>query len=315
MLSQEALLDGDALSFTLLEEHNPPEASEGETKTHNVPANQPQREVVTYRDVTSDFSVSVQMPLCVHGWENAEKQQAMTLMVFDYRLIYTKREHFVKSIKTSFVFDEAAFPAETRSGEGPASPNVVAYAPFEKSMEWKKTEAEVKIQAHGDAKIGIDHGANAELSAGREREISHTQKFFTRGQAGRKFNNRTRKWEEVFWFMQQNESQKDGIPSTFSVAILLKRASNANFKGTFFIRAEAGRWADWKSNCQRMFSKEEDDPVNFDPQSKEKGQKWETFKDKIPEDNLGLLMKDDKLTELVEIWGVDLGTFAPQETS
>ena len=309
MVSQEALLNEGPLSYTLLEEHNPSEAIDGETKTYNDPPNQIQREVVTYRDVTSDFSISVQMPLCVHGWENPEKKQAMSLMVFDYRLIYTKRDHFVKSIKTAYLFDEAAFPAEARSREGPASPSVVAYAPFETPMEWNKTEGEIKDQAHADAKIGVDYGASAELSAGGEREISHTQKFFTRGQAGRKFNNRTRRWEGVFWFLQQNESQGDGGPSTFSVAILLKRASNANFKATFSIRAEAGRWADWKSGYKRIFSKKEDDPVNFDPQTEAKGHKWAINKGEISLDNLGLLEKDGKLTELVKVWGLDLGTF------
>lgn len=311
MVSQEALLNGGPLSFTLLEEHNPPEAIDGETKTRNVPANQSQREVVTYRDVTSDFSVSVEMPLCVHGWENADRKQAMSLLVFDYSIMYAKRDHFVKSLKTTFIFDEAAFPAEARPGEAPASPSVVAYAPFERQMEFNKTEADIKSRVHAGANLGINYGASAEASGGVESETSHTQKFFTRGQAGRKFRNKTGKWEGVFWYLQQNESQGDGVPSTFSVAILLKRASNANFKGTFFIRAEAGLWADWKSGYRRIFSKEGDDPVNFDPQMEEKGRKWETHKDKISQDDLGLLEKDGKLTELVEVWGVDLGAFSP----
>lgn len=309
MASQEALLNGGQLSFTLLEEHNPPEAIDGETKTYNDPPNQIQREVVTYHDVTSDFSVSVEMPLCVHGWETPEKRQAMSLMVFDYRLIYAKRDHFVKSVKTAYLFDEAAFPAEARSGDKSASPSVVAYAPFETPTEWNKTEGEVKDQAHADAKIGGSYGATAELSTGGEWENTHTQKYFTRGQAERRFNNRTRRWERVFWFLQQNESQGDGVPSTFSVAILLKRASNANFKATFSIRAEAGRWADWKSGYRRIFGKKEDDPINFDPQTEAKGHKWENHKDKISLDNLGLLAKDDKLTEFVKVWGLDLGTF------
>lgn len=49
MVSQKALLNGGLLSFTLLKEHNPPKAIDGETKTRNVPANQFQREGVTYR--------------------------------------------------------------------------------------------------------------------------------------------------------------------------------------------------------------------------------------------------------------------------
>ena len=313
MVSQEALLNGGALSFTLLEEENPPEAIAGETKTNNFPPNQPQRDVVTYRDVTSDFSVSVQMSLCVHGWEKPDRKQAMSLMVFDYEMIYTKRNHFVKSVKTVFTFDEAAYPAEARSGEGPANPAVVAYAPFEREMRWNKTEADVKDGVHADAKFGVDYGASAELSGGREKEVSHTQKFFTRGQAGRQYNNKTGNWNRVVWFLQQNESQGDGVPSTFSVAILVKRASNANFKGSFFIRIEAGRWENWNSGWRRIFSKPEDGPINFDPEREEMGQKWETHKDKIFQDKLGLLEEDGKLTKLVEIWGLDLGSFAPQQ--
>lgn len=112
MVSEETLLNEGPLPYNLFEEINPPDAIAGETKTSNDPPNQLQREVVTYRDVTSDFSFSVEMPLCVHGWENPDKKQAMSLMVFDYTMIYTKRDHFVKSVKTSFSFDEAAFPAE-----------------------------------------------------------------------------------------------------------------------------------------------------------------------------------------------------------
>lgn len=63
MVSQGSLLNGGPLSFTLCEEYNPPEAIDGETRTRNVPANQSQREVVIYREVASDFSVSVEMPL------------------------------------------------------------------------------------------------------------------------------------------------------------------------------------------------------------------------------------------------------------
>lgn len=171
----------------------------------------------------------------------------MSVMVFYYIMMCTKRNDYVKSVKTKFTFDEAAFPAESRPGEGPANPSVVAYAPFEREMRWNESEADVKNQAHADASVGVSHGASAELSGGKEKEVSHTQKFFTRGQVRRQYNIGTGKWHGVVWFLQQNESQGDGVPSTFSVAILLKRASNANLKGNFSIRVEAGHWENWKS--------------------------------------------------------------------
>ncbi len=105
-----------------MEEENPPEAVAGETKTGNFPANETQRDVVTYRDINTDFSVSVEMVLCVHGWQKPDEQQAMSLMVFDHRVNYTRRNHYVKSVKMVFKFDEAAFPAESCVGEGRADP-------------------------------------------------------------------------------------------------------------------------------------------------------------------------------------------------
>ncbi len=314
MVSQETLLNQGPLTYNLFEEINPSDAIAGETKTDNHPPNEVQREVVTSRKVTSDFSFSVVMPLCVHGWENPDKEKAMSLMVFDYEMLYTKRNNFVKSVKMSFTFDEAAFPAEERSEEGRSNPRVEAYAPFA-GLAWNKTEADVKKQSHVDAKIGANYGGSLETSGGEQKEISHTQKFFTRGQAKREYNNKTGKWDQVVWYLQQNESQRDGIPSTFSVAVLLERASNANFRGTLSIRAEAGLWENFKSGWPRFFSIKEDDPVNFDPQKEEKGQKWETYKDKISTDNLGLLARDHKLIGLAEVWGSDLGTFAPHQPS
>ena len=233
-------------------------------------------------------------------------------MIFDYRVIYTKRDHYVKSVRTTFTFDEAAFPAESRGGEGRADPEVVAYAPFERLTTWNLTEADVKDQSHGDAKFGVNYmGVTAELSGGGQREASYKQKYFTQGQASRQYNKRSRKWNTVFWFLQQNDSQGDGVPATFSVAVLLKRATNANFMGTFDIRLEAGLWENLKSGTRRMFGFEEDAPLNFDPESKENGTKWENYKEKIDQENLGALANNEELTKLVKVWGLDLGAFEP----
>ncbi len=121
-------------------------------------------------------------------------------------------------------------------------------------MTWNSTEAEVKTQSHGDAKLGVNqHGVTAELSGGGTKEISYKQKFFTHGTALRQYDNRRRKWDKSVWFLEQNASQGDGVPSTFSVAVLLRRASNANFKGAFDIRLEAGHWENLKSGTRRFF--------------------------------------------------------------
>ena len=313
MISQEAFLNGDSTPFMLLEEEDPPETIAGETKTKNNPEDEPQRDVITSRGLESDLTASVQMVLCVHGWEKPDKKQAMSLMVFDYKLHYTKRDHYISSVKTEFIFDEATLATEL--GEERADPEVVAYAPFERELRWNETEADVKNEGHGDAKLGANFVVKAEASAGGAREISRQQKYFDRGVASRKYNNKSRKWDRVHWFLQQNASQGHGVPSTLSVAILLRRASNANYKGTFDIRIEAGFWEDLKSGIRRFFRKPEDDPVNFDPQRRPEGCKWEKLQKDIDEENLGALAKDDELIKLVEVWGVDLGTLGPLQPS
>lgn len=52
--------------------------------------------------------------------------------------------------------------------------------------------------------------------------------------------------------------------------------------------------------------------MDFDSHMEEKGRNWETHKDKISQDHLGLLEKDAKSTELVEVWDVDVGAVSPQ---
>lgn len=315
MTSQEALINGGSTPFMLLEEEDPPEAVAGETKTKNVPPTEEQRPVITYRGIDSDLTASVEMVACVHGWRKPDKEQAMSLMVFDYKLHYTKRDHHISSVKTEFIFEEETVPAGSQVGKARADPEVVAYAPFERELRWNETESDVKNQGHADVKLGVNSLVTFELSGGGEREISHRQKHFDQGMASRKFNNKSRKWDRVFWFLQQNGSQGHGVPSEFSVAILLKRSSNAKYKGTFGLRVEAGLWEDLGSGIRRFFRKAEDDPVNFNPQRKPEGSKWEDIRNNIDEENLGALAKGDELVKLVEVWGLDLGAFRPLQHS
>ena len=63
MTFQDVLLSDGPLVFPLFEEKNPSEAIADETKTKNLPSNESQRDVVTYRNVNSDFSMSVEMVL------------------------------------------------------------------------------------------------------------------------------------------------------------------------------------------------------------------------------------------------------------
>ena len=303
--------DGPAL-FTLYEELEPPDAVAGELKTRNPPEDSFQRKVVTYRGQKSDFKVLVELAACVHGWRTPDHKEAMTLMVFDYELHYTKKNHFVDSVKTEFKFGEVDSSIKGQAGQVSPDPEVMAYAPFGTTKEWDESAADMEQKMSVNTSISGQFVGKADVGGSIDRKNQHEQKFFNRGEASRELNNRTNKWDRVYWFLQQNDSQQRGVPPSFTVAILLKRASMSRFQMTFDIRLDAGLWENMKSRTKRFFSRKEDDPVYFDPEKLPTGTKWEKFKRDIKQDNLGALMEGDKLTNLVSVWGVELGTFGPK---
>lgn len=309
MSSEDQLLCNQPISYDLFQEIDPEESVAGETKSYlkNDSSDPDQRKLVAYRRSKSSYIVSVEMVLCVHGWENPEKTQPMSLMVFDYQIHYNQRGHRVASVRTEFNFTETK---QNEAGDR-ARPQVRAYAPFELETRWNETEAEVRKQIHGDVNIGVDNVAKVEVNPGVEREVQHKQKYFDKGTACKLFDEKTQDLNGVQWYLEQNDRQDQGVSSNFSVAILVARSSHAKFEGRFLIRLEAGPGEDLKAGIQRFFSRAEDAPVILNPQRAPEGSKWAQYADKINMDHLGQLAEHDQLTKLVEAWGVDLGSFTP----
>lgn len=60
----------------------------------------------------------------------------------------------------------------------------------------------------------------------------------------------------------------------FSVALLVKRQSDANFEGEFGIRVGEGKWVSMKQWARKTFGRPKDDQVNFDPGREPEGKRW-----------------------------------------
>ena len=99
----------------------------------------------------------------------------------------------------------------------------------------------MRRKVHGGGKIGVSHPpVTAEGNIGRERETTHQQRYFDRGSAMPRRDDRNERWSKVLFSLIQNESQNLGISPQFRTAILLERKSDADFIGKLTIHIEAG---------------------------------------------------------------------------
>ena len=127
-------------------------------------------------------------------------------------------------------------------------------------------------------------------------EKSMSKKYFIEGDAGRHFKQATQTYNKAWWNIQQNQSQKDGIPRNFRVAILLERASDADFEAVFTLDVKAGfRYAASKAWTWCTGRAEIDDPIVFRPTQPAQGNT------KGIEDPSNLAKVD--LAALCPVWG------------
>jgi hypothetical protein len=191
-------------------------ASDGKLKTHNVPPTRVQRSVVTDRGGDNpNFKTQVLMTTCVHGFY--EKGIPATLIVFEYQLSSNKSGHEFKSACTMFEFNDA--PGSGKK----AVPSVIAYAPFRHPVQANRTIAEIGTSREAGLAIGAAAIATANIDVRGSKEVKHKQKYFDEGKAGRHYDEDSDRFHKVWWKLQQNSSQRLGIPGVFRVAVLLTR--------------------------------------------------------------------------------------------
>lgn len=311
VITQESLLKG--FEFEVLE------ASLDVAQTRSdEPDADVQCSVITDRGRHSNYKVQALLKTCIHGVLDAKSNKPASLIIVDYSLSNLEENGRYTSVTTSFDFKPYT---EDEDGlgdheENPLdTPNVTAYAPFEKLVQWDKTTAKKDSKHKFDAAIepecsGIKAG---KIGYAYETSSSHDQRYFSQGLAGRHFireDPAKNIADHVWWSLQHNFSQQSGVPAQFRIAILLTRraeAANAKFQAHFNIAVRGGI-GKWLSDLIDVFLRRNvpDKPVLFDPQIKFMGEKLEGVEpnaDGIYE--LGHLARGRELVGLCEVWGLD----------
>jgi hypothetical protein len=284
------------LSITTIELFE--DTSKGATlRTRNVPATQKQRPTVTTRGAKSlRYKSAVSLTTVVHGFldKDAVPRVPATLIVLSYRLNGLKRG------KTNYagVYTELEF-ANTNATAPALQPFVRAFAPFETpgfdQETWREEQVKTSKKITG---LNVDTGfggGGIEGDLGSERDRTERKRFFQLLQASySSAKDGMNGYDTVWWSLGQNEDTREGVPPTFSTAMLVQRwDETSEFKGKFFMALETGKWTEMKNRIDRWFGVSKDDPILFDPMEEDRG-----CPKGVDSNKLGELMENEGLAGL-----------------
>lgn len=287
-----------------------PESSEtlGAFKITNPDADQFQRPMILVSPKDSNFKKTVELVLCIHGWEDPSKKVPMTLVVLGVNLFSHARDFRIQSVRIWLSFGED----ETRPPNlAAARPVVVAYAPFVRQEHGNSSEAENTENPSYAASVGVSYVANVEGTASRKDTVSYTRRHFDKGSAQRTYDERAGRVHGVEWYYEQNSMQRYGVKPNFHLAALVKRSpqegpESSIFTACFDMRAEAGFMHNFNEGYRRVFrlKRPEDYPLLFDPERtllmNGVNGTGKALLERIQIDNLGALADGEMLSKLVD---------------
>ncbi|KAK7701803.1 hypothetical protein SLS57_011608, partial [Botryosphaeria dothidea] len=255
-----------------------PESSEtlGAFKITNPDADQFQRPMILVSPKESNFKKTVELVLCIHGWEDPSKKVPMTLVVLGVNLFSHARDFRIQSVRI-----------------------------------WLSFEAENTENPSYAASVGVSYVANVEGTASREDTVSYTRRHFDKGPAQRTYDERAGRVHGVEWYYEQNSVQRYGVKPNFHVAALVKRSpqegpESSTFTANFDMQVKAGLMHDFNEGHRRIFRLEwpEDDPLFFDPERilmvNGVDGTGRALLTRIQIDNLGALAEGEMMSKLVD---------------
>ncbi|KAI6086020.1 hypothetical protein F4821DRAFT_239126 [Hypoxylon rubiginosum] len=193
----------------------------------------------------------------VHGREKAGEGAYYTLVVLEFRFEPNGLARRIKAAKVAMKF------ANIGGGNFRNDPQVVAVAPDGFFCVAPTTQNESKAK-EGGGTAGVETGgAKAELSFKLEKVIeSETWDAATvKGSAqlrGRNYGSKN----TAAWALFENMSRTNGVASSLTTGILIKRKDIAAFRASVTVETTADTW----TQVESIFSKDpEDDDVYFNP--------------------------------------------------
>ncbi|THV53900.1 hypothetical protein BGAL_0039g00120 [Botrytis galanthina] len=219
-------------------------------RTQNL-GNQFQRETVTHRE--KGVFVQCISREVIHGLVDPNSNKPASLLVYDFYFDAKRHARRILSADITFIFSSV-------DGEGEA-PRVHEIAPFGKHLCMFTNQAE-SITSGGEINASAGYlGANVGISGKRERTISKTASDAA-SIKGLVKSDKFGRHIGATWYIEENGTEKKGIPYSLRVALLLHREDQANFQCVATISVKA----DWKTELRRFIgsSEDKDDPIFFD---------------------------------------------------
>jgi hypothetical protein len=215
----------------------------------------------------SDLLVKGRLVDVIHGYLKPGGLPA-TLIVAKFNFLGSTSSRRFHYAKISWEF----YDSEKRDGYDPEVIKISLDGQF--SMNESSMNQTTKINTN--TTIGAGFGpANASIGGGWERAQSLDKSdritlfgssTFAPGNFGEP--------NGAMWVLNENRSQKNGIPDTLISAVLLRRKPTRKFIGTIQVKAKVDFTYDLRHG------KKEDRPVRFDPE-------WESTSDKYTLNSLG----------------------------
>lgn len=239
--------------------------SEGGTdsayRMSNSPSNQEQRPHLVYRAYSSERTVKGTLNQVVHGKLSPGGEDA-TLIVATFNFLGQTVARRFKLARIEWDFSYERVPGVTEDAN--AQPPEVIKVSLD--GQYVLNESTFSVNRGSNVDVGIQGGTlvTGSLGAG----WTQTQAMDVKDHIsifGTPTFNDDRQFGEptgAKWVLEENESQKSGIPGHITTAILLRRQSGRPFLGTIEVKVQVGlkdTMYDWFGRKPR------DDPVRFNP--------------------------------------------------
>ncbi|KAI1091613.1 hypothetical protein F5B19DRAFT_483773 [Rostrohypoxylon terebratum] len=220
----------------------------------NVATDQYHRAEVLQR--TGAIDITCNLEKVVHGAMTADSDRYASLIVMQW-YFQPKGSRRISEATIELLFDSL--------GGGEIEIETIS---FPGTYSLMPTMQESTVTKGGEAAVGISQFADINLTGKWEKTVSSTiQDAITLSGRKQVINNRPPN-RIASWTLSENQSQREGIPTSLKVAILVSREDREKFicKLTFTCKTDV------KTAAESIFRKiPKDDPIIFQPDPREKG--------------------------------------------
>ncbi|KAE8443863.1 hypothetical protein EG329_001272 [Mollisiaceae sp. DMI_Dod_QoI] len=249
----------------------------GTLKTSNLKG-QYQRPIITSRGKKStDYKATCILKTCVHGHLDSSTPTPIpaSLIVLEYSLNALANNKYISAYTelqfSPGILDKKTKPPTASSTNTSTPPQVLAWAPHtSKANLTSASKTKTKDRKFEGLKLDIlGNGGELSTSLGNSTTSTGNRTYFQLLQSDKALSAKAGTGADVVWWaMQQNQFEKDGVPPAITCAVLVQRDvgdAKEKFSAKFVLTLEAEKKHAARESWNRFWGIVQDDPVLFDP--------------------------------------------------